>query len=229
MASQRPSEARRVLTASAEDYLKTIYAIAERGSSPTISGLAERLGVRAASVSGMVRRLADQGLLIHEAYGGVTLTDRGRLSALKTLRRHRVIEAYLVGTLGYSWDRVHAEAEQLEHAASEELIDRMAETLGHPETDPHGAPIPTRNGAVDETVYRRLDELRAGEIGRVIRVINQDVAMLRYFEELDLKPGVGVRVAGRAPFDGPLTLEISGLTRSIGRALAARVLILTEI
>lgn len=213
------------LTHSAEDYLKAIYAIGEGGSPATISRLAERLGITPASVSGMVRRLAEQGFLAHQPYGGVTLTEHGRNSALNMLRRHRVIETYLAAILGYSWDRVHGEAERLEHAASDELIERMAERLGQPATDPHGAPIPTRDGSVDETVYRSLDSLELGESGRVMRVINEDVAMLRYLDQLDLRPGVEVRVNARAPFGGPITLEIHGSKKSIGPLLAAQVLV----
>jgi DtxR family Mn-dependent transcriptional regulator len=213
------------LSASAEDYLKAIYAIGKGESPVTISALAERLGITAASVSGMVRRLAEQKLLEHEPYGGVTLTERGRHRALETLRRHRVIETYLAEVLGYSWDRVHAEAERLEHAASDELIDRMAETLGQPTTDPHGAPIPTREGSVDETAYRSLDSLEVGESGRVMRVIHDDAAMLRYLDELDLRPGVQVRVQARAPFGGPITVEVYGSRKIIAPSLAAQVLV----
>jgi len=213
------------LTASAEDYIKAIYAIGKGESPVTISALAERLGVTAASVSGMVRRLAEQRLLAHEPYRRVTLTELGRHRALETLRRHRVIETYLAAILGYSWDRVHAEAERLEHAASDELIDRMAEALGQPTTDPHGAPIPTREGWVDETVYRPLDSLELGESGRVMRVIHEDAAVLRYLDELDLRPGVEVRVKARAPFGGPITLEVYGSKKFVAPSLAAQVLV----
>lgn len=213
------------LSASAEDYLKAIYAIGNGQAPVTIGALAERLGVTAPSVSGMVRRLAEQQFLTHEPYHGVTLTQLGRHRALETLRRHRVIETYLAAILGYSWDRVHAEAERLEHAASDELIDRMAEALGQPTTDPHGAPIPGRDGSVDETVYRSLDSLEVEESGRVMRVIHDDAAMLRYLDELDLRPGVEVRVKARAPFGGPITLEVYGSRKFVAPSLAAQVLV----
>src|SRR5688572_31016966 len=116
----------------------------------------------------MVRRLADQGLLAHERYKGVRLTTAGRRAALRTIRRHRVIEAYLAGALGYPWDRVHAEAERLEHAASDELIDRMAAAIGEPDVDPHGAPIPTREGSVEEPAYVSLSGLPVGVRSRVV-------------------------------------------------------------
>jgi len=135
-------------------------------------------------VSGMVRRLADQGLLAYERYHGVRLTESGRRAALRTLRRHRVIEAYLAEALGYQWDRVHEEAERLEHAASDELVDRMAATIGEPEVDPHGAPIPTKDGSVDETEYKSLADLAVGASGVVVRVADEDPEMLRYLGEL---------------------------------------------
>lgn len=213
------------LTASAEDYLKAIYSLGQNGTAATVSDLADRLGLTTASVSGMVRRLADQGLLSHERYRGVTLTKLGRRRALETLRRHRVIEAYLAAMLGYSWDKVHPEAERLEHAASPELIDRMAEKLGHPTTDPHGAPIPTPDGAIDETVHRALGSLAPGERALVVRVVDEDAEMLRYLDELDIRPGVEVEVKATAPFGGPITLNVVGSTTSIGPLLASRVLV----
>jgi DtxR family Mn-dependent transcriptional regulator len=173
----------------------------------------------------MVRRLAEQGLLAYERYRGVKLTDAGRRAALRTLRRHRVIEAYLAKALDYPWDRVHAEAERLEHAASDELIDRMAATIGEPEFDPHGAPIPTREGAVDETVYKSLGDLEVGASGSVVRVADEDPEMLRYLAELSIVPGKRVTVKARAPYDGPITLLVGRQELSIGPALAAQVLV----
>src|SRR3954469_19366044 len=132
------------LTAPVEDYLKAIYAIGRGTSAAATNEIAQRLAIAPASVSGMVRRLADQGLLAYERYRGVKLTESGRRAALRTLRRHRVIEAFLSQALDYPQHRVHEEAERLEHAASDELVDRMAATIGEPDVDPHGAPIPTR-------------------------------------------------------------------------------------
>src|SRR5690242_8409697 len=213
------------LTAPVEDYLKAIYAIG-KGSGPAATNeIAQRLELTPASVSGMVRRLADQGLLAYERYHGVKLTESGRRAALRTLRRHRVIEAYLTEALGYPWDRVHDEAERLEHAASDELVDRMAATIGEPEVDPHGAPIPTRDGAVDETEYRSLAELSVGRSGSVVRVADEDPEMLRYLGELAIVPGKRVTVKARAPYDGPITLSIGRQELSIGPALAAQVLV----
>lgn len=138
------SDAIASLTGSVEDYLKTIYELElALGTAPT-NDIAERLAIAPASVSGMVQRLAQQGWLEYERYRGVRLTEMGKKAALSTLRRHRVIESYLVHSLGYGWDEVHEEAERLEHAASNQLVDRMADAMGNPLTDPHGAPIPTR-------------------------------------------------------------------------------------
>ncbi|MFL5466640.1 MAG: metal-dependent transcriptional regulator [Gemmatimonadaceae bacterium] len=217
------------LTAPVEDYLKAIYSIGKGTGAAATNEIAQRLALAPASVSGMVRRLADQGLLAYERYHGVRLTESGRRAALRTLRRHRVIEAYLAEALSYPWDRVHAEAERLEHAASDELIDRMAATIGEPEVDPHGAPIPTRDGAVDETEYRSLAELGTGASGVVVRVEDEDPEMLRYLAELSIVPGKRITVKARAPFEGPITLAVgagAGAARqelSIGPALAARV------
>jgi DtxR family Mn-dependent transcriptional regulator len=213
------------LTGPVEDYLKAIYAIGKGTGPAATNEIAQRLALAPASVSGMVRRLADQGLLAYERYHGVKLTETGRLAALRTLRRHRVIEAYLSRALGYQWDRVHDEAERLEHAASDELVDRMAAMIGEPDVDPHGAPIPTRDGAVDETEYTSLAELAPGATGVVVRVTDEDPDMLRYLGELSIRPGARLTIRERAPFDGPITLMVGKQEYSIGPALAARVLI----
>lgn len=212
------------LTAPAEDYLKAVYEIAQRGGTVSTNDLAQLLGVAPASVSGMVRRLAEQGLVAHEPYRGVRLTPEGRTAALRTLRRHRVIESYLVRALGYPWDRVHEEAERLEHAASDELIDRMAAALGEPAVDPHGAPIPSRDGAVDETRHVSLAELPVGAEATVARVRDEDASLLRYLAELGIRPGARVCVVARAPFEGPVTLRVDGAERTVGLGVAEGVL-----
>ena len=208
------------LTASVEDYLKTIYEIELAGSAAATNGIAQRLEIAPASVSGMVRRLADDGLLAYEKYHGVRLTPAGRREALRTIRRHRVIEAYLVKALGFAWDGVHQEAERLEHAASDVLIDRMAVAIGEPVTDPHGAPIPTRDGTVDETPRRVLADAAVGERVRLVRVNDEDPALLPYLPSLGLRPAVVVRVHARAPYDGPITLDVAGKRLQIGAGLA---------
>jgi DtxR family Mn-dependent transcriptional regulator len=213
------------LTGPVEDYLKAIYALG-RGTNPVATNdIAQRLLIAPASVSGMVRRLADQGLLSYERYHGVKLTDRGRRAALRTLRRHRVIESYLSKALSYPWDRVHAEAERLEHAASDELVDRMATAIGEPQVDPHGAPIPSREGFMDETEYFPLADLGAGLGVRVVRVKDEDAEMLRYLAELQITPGAELLIVSKAPFDGPITVRIGMTLHSIGPALAAQVMV----
>ena len=218
------------LTGPVEDYLKAIYEIGRGSVSVATNDIAQRLDLTPASVSGMVKRLGDQGLVKYERYKGVTLTETGRRAALRTLRRHRVIEAYLSGALDYPWDRVHDEAERLEHAASDELVDRMAAAIGEPVVDPHGAPIPSREGFMDETEYFSLAELGAGYGARVVRVSDDDPEMLRYLGELEIVPGAEVVVISKAPYDGPIALRVSGELLSIGPALAAQVLVapLTE-
>jgi DtxR family Mn-dependent transcriptional regulator len=213
------------LTGPVEDYLKAIYSLGRGTDAVATNDIAQRLVLAPASVSGMVRRLAEQGLLSYERYRGVKLTDKGRRAALRTLRRHRVIESYLSSALKYPWDRVHAEAERLEHAASEELVDRMAAAIGEPEVDPHGAPIPSRDGMMDETEYFPLAELGAGLGVRVVRVSDEDPEMLRYLGELAITPGAELLIVSKAPFDGPITLRIGMVLHSIGPALAAKVMV----
>lgn len=213
------------LTGPVEDYLKTIYEIGRGTVAVATNDIAQRLNIAPASVSGMVRRLADQGLLGYERYRGVTLTDAGRRAALRTIRRHRIIESYLSEALEYPWDRVHDEAERLEHAASDELVDRMAKAIGEPVVDPHGAPIPSRDGSMDETVYLTLDELGAGYGARVVRVSDDDPEMLRYLADLEIIPGTELVVVSRSPYEGPISLRIAGHLLAIGPALAAQVMV----
>ena len=213
------------VTAPVEDYLKAIYEIERAGAAAATNDIAQRLAIAPASVSGMIKRLADQGLLAHERYRGVRLTDEGRRVALRTIRRHRVLEAYLLRALGYPWDRVHDEAERLEHAASDELIDRMAAAIGEPTVDPHGAPIPTREGAVDETPRRSLAELGVGEAACVLRVSDEDAAQLRYLAELGIVPGTTVEVLERAPYGGPISVRVGDRRSSLGPGLAAQVVV----
>jgi DtxR family Mn-dependent transcriptional regulator len=217
------------LTAPVEDYLKAIYELEIRQGSAATSEVAEALDVAPASVTGMIRRLASQGFLDHVPYHGVQLTDTGRRAALRTIRRHRLLESYLTTVLGYPWDRVHDEAERLEHAASDELIERMAAALGHPTVDPHGAPIPTADGAIDEPALRTLAELPIGEAARMLLVSDKDPALLRYLAEIGLQPGTDVTVLARAPFDGPLTLRIGSSESIVGPRLAEQVLVAAEV
>ena len=224
----RPVARPEPLTAPVEDYLKAIYAFERDGRAAATNDIAQRLAIAPASVSGMVQRLAEARLVEYERYKGVRLTAAGRVAALKTLRRHRVIEAYLVHALGYGWDGVHEEAERLEHAASDTLIDRMAAAIGEPRTDPHGAPIPTREGKIDETVHQSLADTAVGTRTRVVRVGDEDPGMLRYLDSLGLRPGAEVVLTDRAPFDGPLTIKVGSETQQVGSALASHVMVATE-
>jgi DtxR family Mn-dependent transcriptional regulator len=223
-APARPHEREeKTLTGQAEDYLKVIYEIEQSGEAAATNDIASQLGIAAASVSGMLQRLARLRLVKVERYRGSRLTAHGRLLALQLLRRHRIIESYLVTQLGFGWDDVHEEAERLEHAASAELVERMATALGHPTEDPHGAPIPTALGRVDERRLESIADLPLGASARVVRMSDRDPAFLRYLAARGIRPGAAVRVSAREPFDGPITLAVDHSTHTMGTAVAARV------
>ena len=193
------------VSAAVQDYAKAVYALeAREGGAVSTNHLAERLGVTPGSVSAMVRKLSDVGLLEHEPYRGVRLTDQGRRVALEVLRHHRLIELFLAEELGMSWDRVHAEAEVLEHVISEDLEQLIAARLGDPRLDPHGDPIPTARFEIDERPTRSLDELADGATGRFVRVSDSDPEMLRYLADQGISLGDRIEVAGRQPFGGEL-------------------------
>jgi DtxR family Mn-dependent transcriptional regulator len=214
------------VTAVMEDYLKTVYAIAERGPDPrvTTSRIAERLGLSPSSASGMVRRLAEMGLVEHQRYGEVTLTDEGWGVAVAVLRRHRLLEMYLATELGLGWDEVHDEAERLEHVVSSRLIERMDARLGNPAFDPHGDPIPQPDGSVPRWVGRRLSEVPTGTAGRLVRVDDTDPTMLRHLAEAGIGLGDAVEVMERRPFDGPFVVRVGppgeATQHDVGPALA---------
>jgi len=211
--TQRPS-------AAVEDYAKAIYALEHRGDGAvTTTALAERLGVTPASASGMVRRLSELGLVAHEPYRGVVLTDAGRRVALEVLRHHRLLELLLTD-LGLPWDRVHDEAEVLEHHISEDLEQLIAARLGHPTHDPHGDPIPTADLTIDEGVTVALDALEPGARGRFVRVSDADPDMLRYLGERGIAPGDTLEVVDRQPFEGPTFVRFDTTTHALGGALA---------
>lgn len=222
-ARKAPAPAAPSLTAPVEDYLKAVYDLEQPGHPASTNALAERLSLAPASISGMVRRLAEQGLLNHEPYRGVTLTPLGRRAALRTLRRHRILESYLATVLGVPWDTVHDEAETLEHAASDDLIDRMARALGDPAFDPHGAPIPSRSGEVDETRHRTLAEWPLDTAGVIMSVSDKDPSLLRYLGDLQLTPGTSITVQAREPFDGPIAVLVDRAVRTIGPGAARAV------
>lgn len=219
-----PQIVRQSITRSVEDYLKAILLLEAKGQPALTSDIAEQLTLSAPSVSGMIKRLSDQDLIEHAPYKGVVLTSSGRRVALQMLRRHRIIEAYLVGFLGYSWDTVHDEAERLEHAVSEVLIERMATSLGNPRFDPHGDPIPDQNGAMDELVYTPLAEIPTGETAEIRRVATSQAERLRYLEHSGLTPGTRVTVTEHQPFRGPITVSTAGQEKIIGHELAEQLL-----
>lgn len=216
------------LTGQAEDYLKAIYELEQRGSAAGTNDIAARLGIAAASVSGMVQRLARLGVVRAERYRGARLTATGRAAALRLIRRHRIIECYLVDRLGFGWEDVHDEAERLEHAASDELIARMAEAIGNPTEDPHGAPIPTAAGEVDETRLASIADLASGEHATVVRVSDRDPAFLRYLDGMGIRPGASVTVLEKSPFDGPVRLRVGGTEHAVGTPAAEQVFIRME-
>ena len=213
----------KALTRQAEDYLKVIYEIEQGGSPAATTDIAEQLGIAAASVSGMLQRLARLGLVKVERYRGARLSASGRLSALQLIRRHRIIESFLVTKLGYGWDDVHEEAERLEHAASADLVDRMAHALGNPTADPHGAPIPTAAGRVDERRLSSIADLPVGARARVVRMSDRDPELLRYLKKRGIVPGATLRLVEREPFDGPISLTVGRAKQSIGATAAAAV------
>jgi DtxR family transcriptional regulator, Mn-dependent transcriptional regulator len=208
-----------LLTAAVEDYVKAIYTLEAQGGATT-TGLAERLEVRPASVSGMLPKLTELGLVEHEPYHGVRLTDRGRRVALEVVRHHRLLELFLVESLGMTWDEVHAEAEVLEHVISEDLEELIAAKLGDPEFDPHGDPIPSRELTVPDDESRSLYALEPGDQGTFVRVSDSDPAMLRYLSERGIAPGDAVEMIERQPFDGPVSVRVGGHEHVLGAVLA---------
>jgi DtxR family Mn-dependent transcriptional regulator len=208
-------------TSAVEDYAKAIYALeSQAGEAVTTNALADRLGVTAASASGMVKRLNDLGLVEHRPYRGVSLTPEGRRVALEVMRHHRLLELYLVQSLGVPWDRVHAEAEVLEHVLSEELEEVIADKLGDPTHDPHGDPIPTRDLTIDEIPTDTLQALRPGDRGTFTRVSDSDPKMLQFLAERGIAPGDELKVIDRQPFEGPLFVRFGDVVHVLGGDLA---------
>ena len=212
-------------TQAVEDYLKTIYEIEREQDKVATTVLAEQLGVAPASVTGMIKKLAGMDLVAYEPYQGVVLTQTGRKIALDVIRHHRLIELFLTETLDVPWDQVHAEAHKIEHVLSQDLLDRIDAALGHPTTDPHGAPIPTREGTIDRPLSQRLTDLQPGQSAVITEVFDNDPALLRYLGELGLYPRVSVRVVGVGPFDGPVTVRVGETDHALGREAASQILV----
>lgn len=224
-----------MLSRAEEDYLKAILELGDEHGNVTTSMLAERVKVRPASVTGMVQKLARQRPLCvkYESHRGVSLTPTGRRIALEVIRHHRLIELYLAEALGFEWDRVDAEAEALEHVISEAFEDRIAAILGDPDTDPHGDPIPRKDGSLAATSRLALTAVAAGDAVRVTRVRDDDPALLRYLSESGIRLRSRLTVLEKAPFDGPLTCLVAGppeqqgepRTCALGRGATDRIFV----
>lgn len=217
------------LSVAVEDYAKAIYKLQNRSGRPvTTNALAGQLGVTPGSASAMLKRLDRLELVRHVPYHGVEMTPRGAGLALEVIRHHRLLELYLAESLGLGWDRVHAEAEVLEHVLSDELEELIDAKLGHPTRDPHGDPIPTRDGRLDEAPTQSLDALEPGTCGSFARVSDADSAMLNYLRERDIVPGVRLEVVDRQPFGGPLFVRVAAEVHALGGDLARAMRIEVE-
>ena len=217
-------------TEAIEDYAKAIHALAGREPGPVgTSALAERLGVSPGTVTAMVKRMAELGLVSYEPYQGVELTEPGQRMALEVIRHHRLLESFLAEALGMPWDRVHDEAEVLEHYISEDLEERIAAALGDPDRDPHGDPIPDRDLTITDPVPGLpLLELEAGMGGTFVRVSDGRPEMLRFLAAEGIRPGTELRVLRREPFGGAVVVAVEGGECPIGPDLAARMLVVAE-
>lgn len=213
------------LSSSVGDYLKAVWGLVGPGVAAP-KDLSSRLSVSSASVTEMLGRLQELGLVEYERYRGASLTDKGQAEALRLVRRHRLIEAFLLDHLGYSWEEVHEEAERLEHTVSDKFTERVAQLLGHPDRDPHGAPIPGADGALAQEDFRPLSGATVGERVRILRVGHEDAPTLTYLGERGLVPGRLLEVEEVRALDGVVTVEDEdGVTHALGGALAASVLV----
>ncbi len=211
---------------SIEDYLKAVYKLEENEGAPVSTGdLAQAMEVSSASASNMIKRLGELDFLTYEAYEGATLTNPGRTVALEVIRHHRLLELYLKDVMGFSWDEIHEEAEILEHHISERFEDRIEEMLGHPERDPHGHPIPARDGTVDELPTRSLADLAEGDAASIDHIADEDGELLDLLEQRGLLPGATVEVVNTRPLDGLLVVAVDGAEQLIGRPVAQKVVV----
>jgi len=207
-----------------EDYLKTIYSLSRDKESVSTSQIADQMGCAPASVTNMLQKLSSLQLVEYRPYKGVKLTSAGKKIALEVVRHHRLIELYLSEILGYSWDKVHDEADRLEHVISEEMEAKMDKALGYPERDPHGDPIPTREGKIRSGPLSSIWETPAGEGEvKVIRVSDRNPEVLRYLAAIGIYPRVKVRVTKRAPFNGPVSVGVGDRVHDLGEELALQI------
>ncbi|GIV84663.1 MAG: transcriptional regulator [Candidatus Roseilinea sp.] len=214
-----------MLSESAQDYLKAIYSLRYENARATTNALAARLNVTAASVTGMLKKLAELKLVFYEPYQGATLTPAGEKIALEVIRHHRLIELYLTEAMGYSWDQVHAEADRLEHAISEEFEDRISTLLGHPTVDPHGDPIPTKDGEIATSSRDTLDTIAEGSRVRIERVRDEDPALLREVADLGLMPQTVITIGSRPDGDSLTVYLADGQPRCISTRIAQNIFI----
>jgi len=201
------------------DCLKVIYAMQERGQKVSTSAVSERLGVSDATVTMLFKDFAAVGWVEHVPYRGVRLTELGERKAMEVIRHHRLLELYLARQLGYSWDKVHEEADKLEHVISEEFEDKIDSLLGYPTVDPHGDPIPSKEGTISSRRGRSLLDLQNGEHARILRVNDQDAEKLRYLGQLGLYPEACVQLIERAPFEGPLRILVGNAPNQVEHQL----------
>jgi DtxR family Mn-dependent transcriptional regulator len=206
-----------------QDYVKQIYLLQTRSGKATTNELADRMAVSPAAATAMVKKLAEMGLVEHRRYHGAMLTEAGERVAVEVVRHHRLLELYLTQALGLPWDSVHIEAERLEHVLSEELEAALDRALGFPDTDPHGDPIPGPDLILPAETHQSLVELEPWQAATVRRVPDGDPALLRYLASLGLVPTAQVRMVEKAPFAGPVTLEVDGINRSLGVAVAEMI------
>lgn len=212
-----------MLTPASEDYLKVVYKLQDQHPVVTTNAIAERMEVSAASVTKMMKKLSDLGLVLHVPYQSISVTESGQKIALEIIRHHRLLEVYLAEAMGYTWDKVDAEAERLEHVISEEFEDRIDELLGFPTQDPHGDPIPRKDGTMDWSGKERLVNIQPGDSAVVRRVPDSDPDFLRYLGSLGLKPDTTVHVLKKEPFDGPLLIRIGETQLHVGHNVASSV------
>ena len=211
-----------------EDYLKTIYLLGRNGEKVSTSALAKKLNCSAASVTNMLQKLASLKLVQYKPYQGVKLTTTGNRVALEVLRHHRLIELYLKEVLGYSWDKVHAEAEQLEHVISEEFEERIDKALGYPTRDPHGHPIPRKDGTVMEENLSSLWHVNAMTNVSVVRVEDRNPSVLRYLDAMGIHPEIKLYVLEKSPFNGPILIMLNGVEHSLSEELARQIYVRIE-
>ncbi|HET8864922.1 MAG TPA: metal-dependent transcriptional regulator [Gracilimonas sp.] len=217
------------LSQSIEDYLKAIYVLQSEGKTATTTRIANALDVSSASVTNMLKRLAKMKLLDHESYKGAKLTPAGIKIALEVLRHHRLLELYLKEIMGYSWDEVHDEAENLEHHISEQFEDKIAELLNHPTHDPHGDPIPSKDGVMPEMAQLSIADAKENVSYIIGRVKDQDPELLRYLEKIGVIPGVKIKVLEKTPFNGPIKVELEAEKEQVlGQAVASEVYLVEE-